>query len=578
MDTQRLILLVVFSFSVLMLWEAWQKEQRGPLPTASKQQAPTEGVVPAPSIPEGVPSPAAGSPTSVPGTGSVAAPVRADSGVPGASESNPRSRSRIKVVTELVAVEIDPLGGDIVRLELLKHKEANDVSKNLVLMAPEHRYTAQSGFTASQLPNHKTLYTAEHEEYRLAAGQSKVEVRLQATTPEGASATKTLVFHRDNYIIDIVHAALNATTSPIATKAYFHLTRDSKAPAEDQAMVMTFTGPAIYTDKTKYQKVSWSDVDKNKPDVPAGLWTEGWVAMVQHYFVSSLVPPETVKREFYVGKVDDYYRAGMILDVGSIEPGGRASAAMQLYVGPQEQDKLSALAPGLDLVVDYGWLTVFAAPLFWLLRVFHDGTNVLGFQFPGTGNWGWAIVLLTILVKLVFFPLSAASYRSMAKMKLVTPRLTKLREQYGDDRAKLNQAMMEMYKQEKINPLGGCLPIVVQIPVFIALYWVLLGSVELRQAPFMGWIRDLSSPDPWYVLPVFMLISMVIQTKMSPAPPDPVQAKVMMLMPFIFGVMFFWFPAGLVLYWFVNNVLSIGQQWQISRMFTEKKAQTPAKR
>jgi YidC/Oxa1 family membrane protein insertase len=577
MDTQRLILLVVFSFSILMLWEAWQKEQRGPLPAVTKPQASADAGVPSPSVPDSAPGPSASAPA-VGASSGVPATRTETTLVPGAADATGRTRTKLKVTTELMVVEIDPLGGDIVRLELLKHKDALDTTKNLVLFSPEHRYSAQSGFTAAQLPNHKTLYTASQSEYVLAANVPTLEVKLQAKMPDGVTATKTLVFHRDNYIIDIVHEALNSTTAPITTKAYFHITRDGKAPAEDQAMLQTFTGPAVYTEKTKYQKISWSDIDKNKAEVPAGLWSEGWVAMVQHYFVSALVAPESVKREFYTGKVDDYYRAGVMLNAGTIEPGARASATIQLYAGPQEQDKLRALAPGLDLVVDYGWLTVFAAPLFWLLQVFHDGTSLGGINFPGTSNWGWAIVLLTILVKLVFFPLSAASYRSMAKMKLVTPRLTKLREQYGDDRAKLNQAMMEMYKQEKINPLGGCLPIVVQIPVFIALYWVLLGSVELRQTPFIGWIRDLSSPDPWYVLPVLMLISMVIQTKMSPAPPDPVQAKVMMAMPFIFGIMFFWFPAGLVLYWFVNNVLSIGQQWQITRMFSEKKAASPPKR
>jgi YidC/Oxa1 family membrane protein insertase len=575
MDTQRLILLVVFSFSVLMLWEAWQKEQRGPLPAVTKPQAAADAGVPSPSVPDSAPSVSAATPAPANSSGVPAARTET---VPGVADPASRARTKLKVTTELMVVEIDPLGGDIVRLELLKHKDALDTTKNLVLFSPEHHYSAQSGFTAAQLPNHKTLYTASQTEYALAASAQKLEVRLQAKTPEGLTATKTLVFHRDNYIIDVVHEALNSSTAPITTKTYFHITRDGKAPAEDQAMLQTFTGPAIYTERTKYQKISWSDIDKNKAEVPAGLWSEGWVAMVQHYFVSALVAPESAKREFYTGKVDDYYRAGVMLNAGTVEPGTKVSSTIQLYAGPQEQDKLRALAPGLDLVVDYGWLTVFAAPLFWLLQVFHDGTSVGGVSIPGTSNWGWAIVLLTILVKLVFFPLSAASYRSMAKMKLVTPRLMKLREQYGDDRAKLNQAMMEMYKQEKINPLGGCLPIVVQIPVFIALYWVLLGSVELRQTPFIWWIRDLSSPDPWYVLPVLMLISMVIQTKMSPAPPDPVQAKVMMAMPFIFGIMFFWFPAGLVLYWFVNNVLSIGQQWQITRMFSEKKAAAAPKR
>lgn len=577
MDTQRLILLVIFSFSVLMLWEAWQKEQRGPQPAVTKPAADA-----APGA--AVPTPGAAGQTS-PAPATAAAPAATSAASPATGtvpantgEAPTRERTRITASTELMTVQIDPLGGDIVRIELHKHKDARDPNKNYVLIAPEHRYSAQSGFTAAQLPNHKTLYQTERSEYVLGAGDAKLDIKLEAVTAEGLRATKTLVLHRDSYTIDVIHEVVNSSAAPIASKAYFHLTRDNKAPAEDQAMLQTFTGPAVYTDQVKYQKLSWSDIDKNKSALPAGVHSEGWVAMVQHYFVAALVPSTGAKREFYANRIEDnFYRAGLLVDVGIIAPQETGRAVVRLYAGPQEQEKLSALASGLDLVVDYGFLTVIAAPLFWLLRLFHDGVTVGGVRIPGAGNWGWAIVLLTILVKLVFFPLSAASYRSMAKMKLVTPRLMKLREQYGDDRAKLNQAMMELYKKEKINPLGGCLPILVQIPVFIALYWVLLGSVELRQAPFMGWIRDLSAPDPWYVLPVIMMASMFLQTKMSPPPPDPVQAKVMMMMPLIFGVMFFWFPAGLVLYWVVNNVLSIAQQWQIQRMFTDPSKASAAK-
>jgi len=559
MDTQRLILLVVFSFSVLMLWESWQKEQRPQTVAAAKPEAPAEATVPAGTVPEStLPKPTA--------------PVaRAEGAVP-TSEAVAGNRQRIRVTTPLLLVEIDPLGGDIVRVELLRHKDAIDQTKNLVLFSGEHRYSAQSGFTATQFPNHKTIYRSARSDYVLGAGDEKLEVVLEADT-EGVRGVKRIAFHRDSYVVDIVHEAVNDSAVPVAARGYFHLTRDSKAPAGDQYMLQTFTGPALYSEATKYLKVSWSDIDKNKSGFPTGPRDEGWVGVVQHYFVSAWIAGAGAKREFYANKLDvDFYRVGMIVDAGVVEPGGKLEVGARLYAGPQEQDRLNALAPGLDLVVDYGVLTVFAAPLFWLLRVFHDGISLGGVGIPGTGNWGWAIVLLTILVKLVFFPLSAASYRSMAKMKIVTPLMMKLREQYGDDRAKLNQAMMELYRKEKINPLGGCLPILVQIPVFIALYWVLLGSVELRQAPFIGWIKDLSAQDPWYVLPVLMLASMVIQTRMSPTPPDPIQAKVMMAMPFVFGIMFFWFPAGLVLYWFVNNVLSIAQQWQITRMFGEKRA------
>ena len=304
-----------------------------------------------------------------------------------------------------------------------------------------------------------------------------------------------------------------------------------------------------------------ADIDKGKADF-AKQSGDGWLAYVQHYFVSAWLPAGKVAREYAVEKrADGIYVGRTLVSAGAIAPGASATVAVPLYAGPQEQSRLVAVAPGFDLVVDYGWLTIIAWPLFWLLEKFHGLS----------GNWGVAIILLTVSIKLVFFPLSAASYKSMARMKLITPRMTKIREMYENDRARMNQAMMELYKTEKINPLGGCFPILVQIPVFIALYWVLLAAIELRHAPFMLWIQDLSALDPYYVLPVLMTITMVIQTRLNPVPPDPVQAKVMQFMPFIFSIFFFFFPAGLVLYWLVNNVLSILQQWQIQRMFDRDK-------
>jgi YidC/Oxa1 family membrane protein insertase len=286
------------------------------------------------------------------------------------------------------------------------------------------------------------------------------------------------------------------------------------------------------------------------------------MAFVQHYFVSAWIVPEKVTRDYGALKRNDgLYSGNVVVQPGTVAPGASAQVKVSLYAGPQEQRRLQAAAPGLDLVVDYGWLAIIAWPLFWLLEKFH----LL------SGNWGVAIILLTVLIKLVFFPLSAASYKSMAKMKLITPRLTKLREMYANDRQKMNQAMMELYRTEKINPLGGCFPILVQIPVFIALYWVLLAAIELRHAPFMLWIKDLSALDPYYVLPILMMVTMVLQTRMNPVPPDPVQARIMQVMPFVFSIFFFFFPAGLVLYWLVNNILSIAQQWQIQRMFNRDK-------
>jgi YidC/Oxa1 family membrane protein insertase len=556
MDTQRLILFIIFSFSLLMLWEAWQKETRPPVPPQQQQTKDADIPAPAaaPSKP-GAPAPAA----AVPGAPTAAA-------VPGAAAPTAATRELVRVTTDLLHAEIDPVGGDIVRVELLRYNDGIDPTKRLVLLGPEHRYAAQSGLIGSGLPNHRTTFTPRAREYKLADGQDAVEVKLDAKTADGVQVVKTLTFRRGSYVVDIAQEITNATAAPLVTQAYFHLTRDGKAPADDKAMLYTFTGAAVYTDHDKFVKVAFGDIDKGKTPYAKSA-DDGWVAMVQHYFVSALLPPDKTPREYYTEKIsDDFYRAGVKIPLAEIPAGGTATAAARLYVGPEEQDKLKAVAAGLDLVVDYGWLTVIAAPLFWILEMF----------YKWLGNWGLAIIALTVLIKLVFFPLSAASYKSMARMKQVTPRLMKLRETYGDDRAKLNQAMMELYKQEKINPLGGCLPIVVQIPVFIALYWVLLASVELRQAPFYGWIKDLSVPDPFFILPALMMGSMVIQTKMSPTPPDPVQAKVMQIMPFAFGVMFFFFPAGLVLYWLVNNILSIAQQWQITRMIEGgKKAAAP---
>ncbi|HXZ54943.1 MAG TPA: membrane protein insertase YidC [Burkholderiales bacterium] len=545
MDTQRLILFIVFSFSLLLLWEAWQKESKPPAQVASMGQS----AVPTPSARGDAPAPGA----------------RAD--VPAAATSGAGPRERIRVVTDMVVAEIDTLGGDISYLELLQQKDSRDEAKNIVLLGPEHHYAAQSGLIGAGLPNHRTVFRAHGKEFVLAPGQDRLEVRLEAAA-QGVKVTKVVTFHRGSYRIDVAEEIANGTSVPLSTDAYFQLTRDGESPGGDPYMTRTYTGAAVYTERDKFQKVTFEDIAKGKVAYSKTA-DNGWIAMIQHYFVAALLPPEKAQREYYTRKLGaDLYSIGVIVPVGPIAPGATARVDVPLYAGPQDQDHLQSVAPGLQLVVDYGWLTVIAAPLFWVLKLFHGWV----------GNWGLAIILLTVVIKLIFFPLSAASYRSMAKMKLVTPRLMKLREQYGDDKVKMNQAMMELYKTEKINPLGGCLPILVQIPVFISLYWVLFESVELRHAPFYLWIRDLSAPDPWYVLPTLMMVSMIVQTKMNPTPPDPVQAKVMMIMPLVFGVMFYFFPSGLVLYWFVNNILSILQQWQITRMIGGGKTAAGARR
>jgi YidC/Oxa1 family membrane protein insertase len=538
MDNRRLVLLLVFSFSLIMLWDAWQKQGQ-PQPakatataTAASPAAPA-GVVPTPTVP-----------TATAGSVPAAVPAAATAVVPGAAKA--------VIKTDLYVADISSQGGDITRLELVRHPATEDKSKHFVLFdnGEKHIYLAQSGVIGDGLPNHKTEWRLPAGDQVLKDDENQLEVRLEASTASGGKVVKTYVFHRGSYQIDVRHEGVTA-----GAHAYYQMTRDGK-PAEQQGSSMmmgvtTFTGPAVYTDAEKYQKVEFADILKNKAKF-AQKADNGWVAMVQHYFVSAWLPGTSTAREFYMRKVgDDLYSAGVILPVGA-----DGKSAVSLYAGPQEQNNLEKIAPGLDLVVDYGWLTVIAAPLFWVLGAIHKLV----------GNWGWAIIGLTLLLKLMFFPLSAASYKSMAKMRVLTPKLAKLKEAYGDDKQRLNQEMMALYKKEKVNPLGGCLPVLVQIPVFIALYWVLLGTVEMRNAPWLGWITDLSVKDPFYVLPLIMGATMFIQTKLNPTPPDPIQAKVMLFMPIMFTGMFLFFPAGLVLYWTVNNMLSIAQQWQITRL------------
>jgi YidC/Oxa1 family membrane protein insertase len=554
MDTRRLILFFIFGFSMLMLWEAWQKDY-GPKPPAPAPQSQVPASAPASAAKPGAqPAPAAPATQRAP-----------DGSVPGAAAPAAKGET-ITVRTDLIVVEIDTLGATLKRVELLKHKEAKDSAKNLVLLGPEHRYEAQSGLTGNSGPNHRSLWQAKPGSLVLADGQETLDVRFAAQGADGLEVTKLYRFKRNSYSIDVVLEIKNGGSAAVAPATYFQFTHDGKSSADANAVAETFgaqsfNGFAVYTEEQKFQKVHLTDIDKGKADYVKQA-NDGWLAYVQHYFVAGWIPPAKLPRSYEILKREDGLYAGYVrLPAGSIEPGASASVAVPLYAGPQEQSRLSSVAPGFDLVVDYGWLTIIAWPLFWLLDRFHDLS----------GNWGVAIILLTITIKLIFFPLSAASYKSMAKMKLITPRMQKIREMYEHDRQKMNQAMMELYKTEKINPLGGCFPILVQIPVFIALYWVLLAAIELRHAPFMLWIKDLSALDPYYVLPVLMTVTMILQTRMNPVPPDPVQAKVMQFMPFIFSVFFFFFPAGLVLYWLVNNILSIAQQWQIQRMFDRDK-------
>ena len=581
MDIKKLVLVMIFFTSGLFLWEEWQREQ---LPQSSNSKTESQAgqqstVQQDAAIPGNAAQGIKGGSDAQPQDG---APVPGEKLISSQSTKNPNSGAgvtpaattsglesgeKIQIKTDMVFAEIDTAGGDIRHLELLHHPSREDKNKPFALLKNEFPRVnvAQSGLIGKSLPTHKTHYTAEADSYTLTAGEDKVEIRLSAPEIEGIKATKIYTFHRGSYIIDVKFEIDNQGSDVIQPFSYFQVLRDSAPVATSMFMVPQYTGATVYTEEEKFQKVKFPDLVDGTASYPKNT-DNGWIAMQEHYFLTAWLPKDKTLREYYAKHLgENKYTAGVIVPAGTIQPGEIASVAVPFYVGPQEQSKLSELAPGLDLVVDYGWLTVIGAPLFWLLSFFHSWT----------GNWGVSIILLTMLVKLLFFPLSAAGYRSMAKLKAVTPKLKRLREQHGKDKQKMNQAMMEFYKAEKINPMGGCLPILVQIPVFISLFWVLLASVELRYAPFALWIQDLSTPDPYYVLPVIMGISMYIQTKLNPAATDPIQQKVMQIMPLAFSIFFFFFPAGLVLYSLVNNSLSIAQQWQITRMYAPSTT-TPA--
>ena len=554
MDNQRLFLVLLFGFSLVMLWDAWQKYSH-PAPLAPTAQTSVQQPLPG-SSPTGAPLPSA--------TGAV--PVAAAATESTTSADSSKAATTV-VETDVYVAEISALGGDLVRLVLKQHKATNDQAHNFILFDSKHSYAAQSGLIGTGLPNHRSVWTLPGAKEELKPGSDELRVRLTAAGENGIRVAKTYVFRRDSYVIGVEHEIDNQSTASVAPHAYFQLTRDNVAPEGEGSGTSTFTGPAFYADSEKYHKVEFADVAKNKAKVPANA-DNGWVAMVQHYFVSAWLPAGKEEREFYLREIGkDKLAAGLILSMASIPAGGSAKIEVPLFAGPQEQNELEKIAPGFDRVVDYGWLTVIAAPIFWVLQWLNSFI----------GNWGWSIIAMTTLLKLAFFPLSAASYKSMAKMRLLTPKMQKLKETYADDKERMNRELMELYKKEKVNPLGGCLPILVQIPVFIALYWVLMGTVEMRGAPWILWITDLSAADtlfghipfvnmPLGPLPLVMGATMFISNRLNPQPPDPIQAKIMLWMPIIFTFMFLGFPSGLVLYWTVNNLLSIAQQWQVNRM------------
>jgi len=541
---KRTILWIVFAVSLVVLWNNWmvsngKQSMFSPAPPAKVAQAPANtnagGTAGVPGQPAQAGAPA------VPGQPAAPAPVRAE---------------RITITTDVVKAEVDTQGGVIRRLELLRYPDHFDKTKNQVLfdVAGNNTYLGQTGLIgatpAGVLPNHNTVFVAKP----LNKSNGQVQLVLEAEQG-GVRLTKTFTFKDGDYVIDVRHDVTNLTAAPVQPALYLQLQHDGNKPPGDSWFTPSFTGPTLWTPEDRYQKLSFENIEKNKAEHSTKS-NGGWVAISQHFFVSAFIPADNTARDIYTKKLaTNMYAIGTTQSLGTVAPGATVSNTARLYSGPQDEKKLETITPGLELVKDYGMFAIIAKPLFWIMDHIHQLL----------GNWGWTIIAFTILIKLAFFPLSAAGYRSMAKMRVVTPKMQAIRERYKADPVKMQQATMELYKAEKINPLGGCLPILIQMPVFLALYYVLQASVEMRGAPWIGWITDLTQPDPWFILPVLYAISMFVTAKLNPQPADPMQAKMMLFMPLAFSVMFVFFPSGLVLYWVVNNLVSIAQQWVITK-------------
>jgi YidC/Oxa1 family membrane protein insertase len=557
-DIRRTVLWVIFGFSMVLLWDKWQIHN-GNKPTFF------------PGPPGEVSSAAAGnakaaaSDASVPGAGALAAAPAAVSAAPALDANAPARGERIVVKTDVLMLEFDTLGGTLAGSEFLNYGESGDKTKHVRLLddSKNRMYLAQSGVVAGAVPGnfptHKTpmAFSGATE---LKDGQDTLQLTFSSPAIGGISLVKTYTLRRGSYAIAVSHALSNQSDSPIAPQLYLQLLRDGNKPAGESSFYSTFTGPAVYTETKKYQKVEFAAIKKKSGDYEKQA-SDGYIAMVQHYFASAWILPNGISRSISMDALDMpgtladcCYRAVMVAPVEAIAPGTSRTVDATLFVGPQEEKMLEAITPGLELLKDYGWLTILAKPLYWLLDRLHSVIQ----------NWGWSIVALVLLLKIAFYWLNAKAYASMAKMKAVNPKIMEMRERLKDNPQQMQQEMMRIYREEKVNPMGGCFPIMVQIPVFIALYWVLLSTVEMRSAPWMGWIHDLSAPDPYFILPVVMTLTTLLQTALNPAPPDPMQAKMMWIMPLVFSVMFFFFPSGLVVYWITNNILSIAQQWIIN--------------
>jgi YidC/Oxa1 family membrane protein insertase len=537
----RIVLFVALGLVLFLLWQAWQRdygvqEGRAPQTTPPVTQS-AQGPKDIPDVPT---------------------QARAKEAAPSLPESSVITKGDVvRVRTDVLDAEINTLGGNLIRLALLQYPvsaEEPNTPFTLFSATPPNLFIAQTGLLGPEAtPDHHATFEAEQSAYVLDEDEDHVDVPLQWTSPEGVKVSKIYTFQRGSYVVGVHYRVDNESNTPWSGRIYAQFQRSEPPQKRRLGFVYTYTGGVLSTGQDPYQKIDFGEIAKRDLEASA---EGGWVAMIQHYFAAAWIPDQAALNHYYTKSlIGPRYVIGVILPEVTVLPADSNVLAIDLYAGPKVQDRLEHVAPYLNRTVDYGWLWFIAQPLFWLLEFIHGVV----------GNWGWSIIILTVLIKLSFFQLSATSYKSMARMRKLQPRLMSLRDRYKDDKMRLNQAMMDLYKKEKINPLGGCLPIAVQIPVFIALYWVLLESIELRQASFMFWIDDLSTYDSYHILPILMGITMFLQQRLNPTPPDPLQAKIMMALPFVFTFFFLFFPAGLVLYWLVNNVLSIAQQWVITK-------------
>ena len=544
-DIRRTILWVVFGFSLVMLWDQWQLHN-GNKPTFFPSATPPVGATVNPATDAAPAAVVTQAPAALPADGA-----------PGTQQTQSET---VEVQTNVLKLSFDTLGASLTRVELLKHQDVHRPGSNVTLMdnSKERVYLAQTGLVGGPAgvswPTHKSPMRLTSPS-TFKEGEDSLLLRFESDALGGVKLIKTYTVKKNSYVLSVQHEIVNQSGQTITPQIYVQLVRDGNKPEGESAFYSTFTGPAVFTNSKKYQKIEFSDIEKNKADFEKKS-DLGYVAMVQHYFASAWLMDDAQERDLYARKIDNnLYSVGMVAPLPALANESKQIHQTRLFVGPQEEKLMEGLYPGLELVKDYGWLTILAKPLYWLLD------ELYGF----IGNWGWSIVALVVVLKIAFYWLNSQAYKSMGKMKAINPKIMEMRERLKDNPQQMQMEMMKIYREEKVNPLGGCLPIAVQIPFFIALYWVLLSSVEMRNAPWVGWVQDLAAPDPWFILPLLMTLTSLLQTWLNPTPPDPIQAKMMWMMPLAFSVMFFFFPSGLVLYWLSNNILSIAQQWMINK-------------